>query len=162
MNSMKKSVLASLFMASVILTVSSAQSATVVNVGIGIAPPPPRVEYRPSPRRGHIWIPGYWAWDGGRHVWVEGHWERARRGYHYVEPRWALVGNQWVFYPGYWAAAAPPPTVIAPAQQPVYIERGDEQAAPQRDPGHSYYCHNPDGYYPYVKQCPGGWEKVGP
>lgn len=23
-----------------------------------------------------------------------------------------------------------------------------------------YYCKNPSGYYPYVKQCPSGWMKV--
>jgi hypothetical protein len=87
---------------------------------------------------------------------------RERRGYHYVEPRWALVDNQWVFTPGYWATMAPPSTVVVPAQQPVYIERGDGGATPESDPHHSYYCHNPDGYYPYVKQCPGGWQKVSP
>jgi hypothetical protein len=25
-----------------------------------------------------------------------------------------------------------------------------------------YYCQEPQGYYPYVKQCPGGWMKVLP
>jgi hypothetical protein len=23
-----------------------------------------------------------------------------------------------------------------------------------------YYCHNPDGFYPSIKSCPGGWQKV--
>ena len=25
-----------------------------------------------------------------------------------------------------------------------------------------YYCQDPQGYYPYVKSCPGGWMKVIP
>src|SRR2546428_12259210 len=25
-----------------------------------------------------------------------------------------------------------------------------------------YYCANPQGYYPYVQQCPGGWRPVAP
>lgn len=37
----------------------------------------------------------------------------------------------------------------------------------QRDEGpeqqyYWYYCRSPKGYYPYVKRCPGGWEKVLP
>src|SRR6185369_3995170 len=41
-----------------------------------IAPPAPRVEVRvarPSPR--HVWINGYWGWEGGRHVWFPGRWD---------------------------------------------------------------------------------------
>ena len=39
------------------------------------APPPPRAEVmlvRPSPR--HVWIAGYWHWQGNRYGWVRGHW----------------------------------------------------------------------------------------
>ena len=25
-----------------------------------------------------------------------------------------------------------------------------------------YYCQNAKGYYPYIKQCPGGWQQVDP
>ena len=35
----------------------------------------------------------------------------------------------------------------------------------QQDQGQSdywYYCQNPQGYYPYVNSCPGGWMKVVP
>jgi hypothetical protein len=31
-----------------------------VSVVIGNAPPPPRFESVPAPRRGYIWAPGYW------------------------------------------------------------------------------------------------------
>jgi hypothetical protein len=30
------------------------------------------------------------------------------------------------------------------------------------EPSYWYYCQNPQGYYPYVKQCPSGWTKVPP
>lgn len=25
-----------------------------------------------------------------------------------------------------------------------------------------YFCNSPNGYYPYVRECPSGWEKVSP
>jgi hypothetical protein len=25
-----------------------------------------------------------------------------------------------------------------------------------------HYCRNPEGYYPYVKNCPNGWLQVAP
>jgi hypothetical protein len=39
----------------------------------------------------------------------------------------------------------------------VFVERADvvpEGAASW------YFCRESNGYYPYVKQCPGGWERV--
>jgi len=54
---------------------------------------------------------------------------------------------------------------MAPAEPPVYVERGQPPAAAQTEPepgNYWYYCSNPDGYYPYVKQCPGGWQRVAP
>lgn len=73
--------------------------------------------------------------------------------------------------PWYWGYPAPypyypyypyyPPAVSQPSQPPVYIEKGQEQAAaPQQ--GYWYYCRDPAGYYPYVRECPGGWEPVAP
>jgi hypothetical protein len=71
--------------------------------------------------------------------------------------------------PGYWRYPDPyyyppyaypyPPVVVTPAQPPVYIEQ--QQAQPQA-PSDWFYCRNPEGYYPYVKQCPGGWQRVAP
>ena len=56
------------------------------------------------------------------------------------------------FYPyGYYPA---PPVVVR--QSPVYLQ------APQNEPYYWYYCENPKGYYPYVKNCPYGWMKVVP
>lgn len=48
----------------------------------GRRPPAPRrrVERRPRPRPGFIWVPGRWVWSArrGRWVWVSGHWVRRR------------------------------------------------------------------------------------
>ncbi|MBU4261882.1 MAG: hypothetical protein KKC76_08395 [Proteobacteria bacterium] len=54
-----------------------------------------------------------------------------------------------------------PPVYVTPPQPPVYIERPQaESAAPQQV--YWYYCTDPAGYYPTVKECPGGWLQVLP
>jgi len=61
-------------------------------------------------------------------------------------------------YP-YYPPAYPGPVVIQQPATEVYV-----QPAPQRsaDPGYWYYCQESQGYYPYVRRCPGGWMKVVP
>lgn len=53
-----------------------------------------------------------------------------------------------------------PPAVIRQETQ-VYIERSAPQASPAAE-AYWHYCNNPQGYYPYVKECPGGWMRVTP
>ena len=48
-----------------------------------------------------------------------------------------------------------PPVAYAPQD---YIE--EEGAAP--DQAYWYYCAGAKAYYPYVKECPGGWQRVAP
>ncbi len=60
------------------------------------------------------------------------------------------------YYPGYY----PGPVIVRPETQ-TYIERADTQPAPDQQ-FYWYYCDNPQGYYPYVKQCPAGWQRVVP
>jgi hypothetical protein len=67
------------------------------------APPEPRHEAMPAPRRGYIWAPGHWEWRHNRHTWVAGHWLRARRGQHWEAERWAQHDGRWVMEPGRWA-----------------------------------------------------------
>ena len=71
-------------------------------------------------------------------------------------------------YPPYYSY--PPAVVVAPPQQPpVYIEQGQQpesaqvgpDSAPQQD-NFWYHCDKPEGYYPYIKTCPQGWQKVTP
>ena len=70
-------------------------------------PPPPPLEVnvvagpRPSPY--HIWINGYWGWDGGRRRWVASHWELPPHGHGaWVEPRWEHREGRYVYVRGYW------------------------------------------------------------
>lgn len=64
-------------------------------------------------------------------------------------PGW--YGPGWYGDP-YWG---PPRTVLVrPAAPVVYVERGATAAAVW------YFCNNPQGYYPYVKQCTGAWRTV--
>ena len=85
-------------------------------------------------------------------VYADGH-VRIRGGI-WIGPGWGWWGP-WYPYSYY----AYPPVVIerqAPAYEP-------QQPLPQQDqPYYWYYCRDAKAYYPYVKHCPGGWEKVAP
>lgn len=68
-----------------------------------LPPPPPRDEAVPAVRRGHLWTPGYWHWNGSRHIWVKGKYVRARDGYYWREPAWAqLDSGHWRLERGRW------------------------------------------------------------
>lgn len=79
-----------------------AEARPVVTIYATTAPPPLRVERMPPPRRGYIWVPGYWNWAHHRYVWQAGRFERARRGYHYTSPRWDRDGDRWRYSRGRW------------------------------------------------------------
>ena len=82
------------------------------------------------------------------------------------------------YYPGYYPSYYNPPygaynyapyydapVVAASAGPTMYVEQGNQnspQAAAPLDSGYWYYCDQTQGYYPYVKECPGGWRKVAP
>ena len=65
-------------------------------------PPPLRHERVPGARHGHMWIPGYWNWNGRRHVWIGGHWERERAGYRYRNHEWRQGDRGWYLHRGGW------------------------------------------------------------
>ncbi|NMG77652.1 hypothetical protein [Aromatoleum diolicum] len=87
----------------------------------------------------HFGVPLFWNWPS---------------------PYYGYPSPYYAYPPGY--AYPPSYAYPAPSSPPVYIERGDDEAAPSRDQGYWYYCDRPEGYYPYVKECPGGWERVSP
>ncbi len=62
------------------------------------------------------------------------------------------------YYPPY--AYYPPVVAAAPVPQ-QYIEQ-PPQAEPSPPQSSWYYCAESKGYYPYVKECPGGWQRVSP
>jgi len=92
-----------------------------------------------------------------------GHWGGGWRGGGWIGPGWGwdpwLWGQPYYnpYYDGYNPYYASPPVVIQ--QQPQqYV-----QPAPQpEEQSYWYFCGNPQGYYPYVKKCPGGWMRVVP
>ncbi|HET9701325.1 MAG TPA: hypothetical protein VFP70_10430 [Burkholderiales bacterium] len=93
--------------------------------------------YRPRYSVGVYFGPGYWG------------------GYY---PYYGYGGYGPYYYPPYYY---PPAVAVVPSQPQTYIERG----APADAPGSAsywYYCRDANAYYPYVKQCPGGWEQVNP
>ncbi len=65
-------------------------------------------------------------------------------------------------YP-YYPPAYYPPVVVERQSPPVYIEQSQPAAAPAPAPeNYWYYCAETKAYYPYVKDCPGPWQRVSP
>lgn len=98
----------------------------------------------PAPYRGTI----HRFVDQDARVWRGGHWHhdhhRGRYGW------WWVVGGLWYFYP-----------------QPVYpypdpFSPGDVDYGPSGPGQYWYYCESKGQYYPYVTDCPEGWEAVIP
>jgi hypothetical protein len=73
------------------------------------------------------------------------------------------VYHSW--YPAYYPAPVyyyppayyPAPVVAAPPAPPVYAERSD--VVPE-SAGTWYYCQDSRAYYPYVRECANGWQRV--
>lgn len=80
-------------------------------------------------------------------------WAHGRRGHVGV-----YVGPSWGFYSPFYY---PPPVIVLPPESPpIYIEQQEAPAPPEQ--GYWYYCAGAKAYYPYVKECPEGWQKVPP
>jgi hypothetical protein len=59
-----------------------------------------------------------------------------------------------------------PPVAAAPNSPQAYVEQGNTPP-PQQTPVQAqgnwwYYCGESKAYYPYVRECPAGWEHVSP
>ena len=89
-------------------------------------------------------------------------WHRARVGVglYFGVP----IGGGWgypYYYPPY--PYYPPATVVVPAQPQTYIEQAPQAAPAQPAQQHYwYYCPDSRAYYPYVRDCPAGWQRVSP
>ena len=73
----------------------------------------------------------------------------------------------WYYPPPYYYPPAYYAPVVVQQQPQVYVEQPQVAvvpAAPVATPpsNYWYYCATAKGYYPYVKECPGGWQKVSP
>jgi hypothetical protein len=86
-------------------------------------------------------------------------WARGHVGFYFGGPWYPFYGYGFPYpyaYP-YGYPYAPPAVVTVPAAPQTYVQ---QSAPPQTNYWH--YCNNPEGYYPYVKACPGGWQLVEP
>lgn len=114
--------------------------------------PPPHSQPAPPPHRwGHgdihrfpqhdwyYWHHGYWhhGWYGPRFGW------------------WWVVPGYWYYYP---APIYPYPNPYVPPGYAVPPPTGDAPPATQ----YWYYCAASKAYYPYVSECPAGWQQVLP
>ena len=91
------------------------------------------------------------ALAGGGHV----H-SRVVLGFNFGYPVYA----PWYYAPPAYYYYPPAPVYMSPPAPTQYVERSDavEQAPPP--PSMWYFCRESNAYYPYVKQCPGGWQRV--
>jgi hypothetical protein len=89
---------------------------------------------------------------------------RINFGFYAGGPFWPGYYGPYPYYAPYYSPYYYPPVVVAPAGPTTYIQQDQAQAAPEQTPsaGSWYYCAESKTYYPYVKQCPGGWQQVAP
>ena len=101
---------------------------------------------------GGTWRGGGWGWSGGTRVFIGGGWW----GPGWWGPGWGpgWWGPGWG--PGWWGAPTTPLVVQQPPQQ--FIQQGP----PPQQQSFWYFCPNPQGYFPYIRECPTGWLQVVP
>ena len=111
---------------------------------------------------------GYYR--GGGKYYRSGYYGGHYRGRTSISIGWPYWGP-WGYYPYYYPYYAYPyygypyyypyyaPAVTGPTSPPEYIEKSKpaEESAPS---GVWYYCPDSKAYYPYVMECPGGWQTV--
>jgi hypothetical protein len=56
----------------------------------------------------------------------------------------------------------PAPVVIVPYRPPEYVETDPDAPVVAPPKNFWYFCPDAGGYYPYVEECPEGWELVAP
>lgn len=83
---------------------------------------------------------------------------RAHIGLHFGIPLgWPYWGYP---YPPYYAPY-PSQVIVVPREPTTYIEQPRVETTPEAT-GYWYYCAGAGAYYPHVKECPAGWQRVAP
>ncbi len=105
-------------------------------------------------------------------AWAEPH--HFHHGFHgprvgiYVDP-WPLMYRDIGVYRrvDYYPYPVYPQVIVEPAPPVVYMEREVPASStrvlnsqPPEQSNDWYYCHNPEGYYPYIKSCSSSWQRV--
>ena len=99
------------------------------------------------------------AWHHHRHGGA-----RVTFGFNFGIPIGAYPYSYRPYYSPYYYPAYYPPVVIQ-QQAPVYVEQNPQptpSAQPSAPAGYWYYCADARAYYPYVTECPAGWQRVAP
>ncbi len=82
-----------------------------------------------------------------------GYRSRHRHGHRFYGLGSIVLGPLYPYYPyNYYGA----PPVVIQQQPPAYVQGNPDPSS------YWYYCQDSQAYYPYVKECPGGWMKVVP
>src|SRR5579862_2776390 len=97
-------------------------------VAVEFAPPPIIIEPQPmSPFYGAVWLPGYWAWDGGWR-WAHGRWgSPPQPGWCWNEPYYEHRNGEVIYVGGHWR---PPGSVFVPPPASVYVPRSPWRPRP--------------------------------
>jgi len=109
---------------------------------------------------GHYGGGHYGGWGGGHYggYGYGGHYRNSNYGFYFGAPFYSYPYYSFPYqYPYYY----PPTVVTVPVTPPVYIQQSPP-VADKYPPGYWYYCSNPEGYYPYIKECQNGWQQVEP
>lgn len=93
--------------------------------------------------------PGGWRFGGG--YYGGGYRGFGGVGLYYAQP-WF---SPWYFGPPTYYY---PPALIVPTTPPVYIEQGLRQSPASESAWQ--YCPDTQAYYPFVRQCEGGWQSL--
>lgn len=71
---------------------------------------------------------------------------------------------QSVYYPEVLVSTLVTPAPVYVSQNEVVVKRPLQSTQIQPEVSNNgsdwYYCHNPDGFYPSIKACPSGWQRV--
>src|SRR6516165_9829022 len=97
-----RSIVVALAMALSTLGIAATANAKVIDLEIGTAPPPDRVEVVPAPRPGYIYERGHYIVEGDRYVWHEGQFIREREGHRYEPYVLEHHGDRWHYRGGHW------------------------------------------------------------
>jgi len=130
----------------------------MIVLGVALVISGPAVAFARGGHGGHGG--GHGGHSGGHHGGGHGGHFGGRHHFHGHSRFGFFIGTPWSWpyydppYFPYYRSYAYPPAVAVPLSPPVYVERGQSNDW--------YYCWSPQGYYPYVKECPGGWQGVSP
>src|SRR5262245_60232662 len=88
------------------------------------------------------------------------HWHGSRvvLGFNFGFPAYYPAG-----YPCYYPAPVTDPPVVVQQAPATYVQQPAAAPAPAASASsYWHYCAGSRSYYPYVTECPGGWQRVSP